>query len=282
MMLGYTILFLDGGAEHFSLVATKMLMDANVTVKTLIPSTTHLTQPLDVKFIGGLKRSVAAWFRHNDQVPTAAWIPYVVEVCIEKMTTTAKTAGKDGPLQSAFAAAHLYPLSPGGGWGDADFAPSDRRMSLSASDPRVLAARSMSREDAEAIAARHSTLLTPQTSKELEEAVQRRVQKYATKGIDVTRLTAITSEQHLARALAKEKEKEAHAAGVVQRREEAVQRRAAREEERVAKEAARTVGDTVYKTIKQAQKARASAAAATAGLAAIAAVATPSVRKRKR
>lgn len=255
------LLYLDGGYEHFSLIATQMLNKANVCVKPLIASTTHMTQPLDVGFFGGFKMSVAKWFRIRQRLPNARDLPEAVESVIASMETKAHTAGKRGVLESAFAQTHLFPLT---NWPDSVFEPSDHLLGLSSSDARVQAAGTLTDEEMQALLKRHLNVLTPMTTNALELTVAKKREAYLEKGMDLSRCTSLTSEDWLAAAVAKEAAAEAATAAVAQRKRLAVEKKAASATAAAARLALRTVDGIVYKTHASANKARKEASAAAA------------------
>ena len=279
------LLYLDGGHEHFSLIATALLSKANVVVKPTIPSTTHMTQPLDVRFFGGFKKSVAKWFRARGQLPTARDLPAAVENVIASMERRAADAGKCGVLESAFAACHLFPLTE---WPDEAFMPSDHLLGLSSQDPRVKAAGTLTEAEVHAVLQRHVTTLTPMTAAALEKSVAEKRAKFLAKGMDLSRCMSLTSEDFLAAQLAKESAAKSAAAGVAERMEKRKADKAAREAEAAAKKAERTFEGIVYPSLPAAKKARALSAAAAAAqeeaaaASAAAALTPPPGAKKKR
>lgn len=259
-----TLLYCDNGDIHLSLVGLEILRRGGCTVKPLVPATTHMTQPLDVSFFGGVKVAVVGLFDKAKITINAYDIPAFFEKALMKMEKLAFDAGKSSALESGFAKARLYPVTP---FTDAEYAQSDLLMGLSAGDSRVAAAETLSESEMQRILDSCLGHLSPATQLSVDAVMKAKAETYIAKGMDITRSISLTSEEFTAAKLATSDAKAAAAAAIAARKVDRLKVQAARL-------SARTWNGRVYSTAAAAAKAAAASAAA-------AAVVLPAQKKSK-
>jgi len=215
------LLYCDNADLHANIVALELLEAANVRLVALIPSATGRMQPLDVCFFGPLKVIVDALATADNVVLSNDNVAYFYEKAVTQMEANAPSSS---PLASAFRKSGLYPHTMDVST-DADFAPSDARLGLAADHPEVIRARTLTAEEVGIVIDAEAARWRPDFVKKVREFNAAESKK----GVMNLSRIVYTDASFAESIMAKTADKEAAAAGVIQRREARQHKKAMRE-----------------------------------------------------
>ena len=145
------LIFVDNAEIHCDTELAALFRHNNITLCGLIPSATGFQQPCD-KYFPLLKAKIPTVAVHYKRVQSIKTIAGIVARAMSEIEAGAIKAGRSvgAPM---FSACGIYPFNPDI-FTDADLAPSDARLGLSAASPEVAAAREIGRAAADGIVAR--------------------------------------------------------------------------------------------------------------------------------